>query len=232
MLLSLVEARVLGSLMEKETTTPEAYPLSFNALVAACNQKSSREPVLQLAEREVHAALRSLEDKELVSVDHGSRVERFENRARTVFSLRRDEAALLCLLLLRGPQTPGELRGRSDRLFAFDDVAAVVTALHRMAQLDGTPGRDALVASLPRQAGAREQRYVHLLCGTPPEDFRESPVTETTSSRTRGALLQGSASADSASIAELEHVQSLVVELQQRLEVLEQALKTAGILPV
>ena len=106
-----VEVRVLGALMEKEVTTPEYYPLSLNALVAACNQKSSREPVMQLSEREVETALRSLDAMELVRADHGSRVERYENRARTVLHLRRDETALLCLLLLRGAQTPGELRG-------------------------------------------------------------------------------------------------------------------------
>lgn len=233
MLLTAVEARVLGSLMEKETTTPEAYPLSLNALVAACNQKSSREPVLQLAEREVHAALRSLEDKELVSVDHGSRVERYENRARTVFSLRRDEAALLCLLLLRGAQTPGELRGRADRLFAFDDAAAVGAALQRMGEPtapEGMPRRDALVTSLARQPGAREQRYVHLLCG-------EVEHALETSSREAGMLQSDAASSIPSAWAggvtpEVERLQASIDQLQQRITAMERALETAGIFPV
>src|SRR5579875_2146673 len=119
MQLTPVELRVLGSLIEKEIATPEYYPLSLNALVAACNQRSSRDPVMSITDDEARGALRSLEDADLVSVDHGSRVQRYEHRARTVFHLRRDETAVLCLLLLRGPQTPGELRSRSDRLHPF-----------------------------------------------------------------------------------------------------------------
>lgn len=166
--LSPEEARVLGALMEKEVTTPEYYPLSLNALVSACNQKSSREPVMQLSDRDAETALRSLDGMELVRADHGSRVERYENRARTVFHLRRDETAILCLLLLRGPQTPGELRSRADRLFQFDDIAQVVTALDRLS--NPSSGEDAqrtysLVRMLPRQPGAREARYAHLLSG-------------------------------------------------------------------
>jgi uncharacterized protein YceH (UPF0502 family) len=162
MQLTAVEARVLGSLIEKEITTPEYYPLSLNALLAACNQKSSREPVMSLVEDEVRSALRSLEDLELVSVDHGSRVQRYEHRARTVFHMRRDETALLCLLLLRGPLTIGELRGRSDRLFPFDDLGAVSSALNRM----GAPaeGRaEPLAVAIARQPGTKEQRYGHAL---------------------------------------------------------------------
>ncbi len=162
-----VEARVLGSLMEKESTTPDLYPLSLNALMAACNQKSSREPVMVLTEGEVRDALRSLEDLDLVSVDHGSRVARYENRARTVFQLRRDEAAVLCLLLLRGPQTPGELRSRADRLHTFDDISAVISALTRLSvPQENRP--EPLVALLERQPGNKEQRYAHLLAGQPP----------------------------------------------------------------
>jgi uncharacterized protein YceH (UPF0502 family) len=162
MQLTPVEARVLGSLIEKEISTPEYYPLSLNALLAACNQKSSRDPVMTLSEEDVRGALRSLEDADLVSVDHGSRVQRYEHRARTVFQLRRDETALLCLLLLRGPQTVGELRGRSDRLFPFDDLGAVSSALARMgAPAEGRPEPIALL--MPRQPGTKEQRYTHTL---------------------------------------------------------------------
>ncbi len=160
MQLTPVEARVLGSLIEKEITTPEYYPLSLNALVAACNQKSSREPVMTLSEEDVRGALRSLQDADLVSIDHGSRVQRYEHRARTVFHLRRDETALLCLLLLRGPQTVGELRGRSDRLFPFEDLPAVSSALARMAA--PTEVRtEALAVPIARQPGTKEQRYAH-----------------------------------------------------------------------
>lgn len=167
MQLTPVEARVLGSLIEKEITTPEYYPLSLNALLAACNQKSSREPVMTVSEDEARSALRSLEDADLVSVDHGSRVQRYEHRARTVFHLRRDETAILCLLLLRGPQTPGELRGRADRLHTFDDIAAVSSALARMAgPAEQRP--EPVAVQLSRQPGMKEQRYAHTL-GDPAE---------------------------------------------------------------
>lgn len=162
MQLTLMEARVLGSLIEKEITTPEYYPLSLNALLAACNQKSSREPVMSVTEDEARSALRSLEDADLVSIDHGSRVQRYEHRARTVFHLRRDETAILCLLLLRGLQTPGELRGRADRLHAFDDIAAVQSALARMT-LPADQRTEPVAVSLPRQPGAKEQRFAHTL---------------------------------------------------------------------
>ena len=162
MQLTAIEARVLGSLIEKEITTPEYYPLSSNALLAACNQKSSREPVMTVSEDEARAALRSLEDADLVSVDHGSRVQRYEHRARTVFHLRRDETAILCLLLLRGPQTPGELRGRADRLHTFEDLGGVNAALARMSVPEELRP-ESIVVQLGRQPGAKEQRYAHLL---------------------------------------------------------------------
>ena len=155
-----IQARVLGALIEKEIATPEYYPLSLNALLAACNQKSSRDPVMSLVEGDLRSALRDLEDADLVSTTHDTRVPRYENRARTVFNLRRDETAVLCLLLLRGPQTPGELRQRSDRLFSFDDIPAVRSALNRLAERE-----EALVTVLPRQAGSKESRYAHLLSG-------------------------------------------------------------------
>jgi uncharacterized protein YceH (UPF0502 family) len=167
MQLTAMEARVLGALIEKEVTTPEYYPLSLNALLAACNQKSSRDPVMTLTEDEVRSALRSLEDADLVAVDHGSRVQRYEHRARTVYQLRRDETALMALLLLRGPQTPGELRSRSDRMHTFDGLDSVVSALQRMCA--PTEQRtDAIAMLLPRQPGSKEQRYAHTL-GDPAE---------------------------------------------------------------
>jgi len=177
--LSLHQLRVLGSLIEKEITTPENYPLSLNALLNACNQRSSRDPVLDLTEEEVRQALHSLEDLTLVTPVRDSlgkpaaRVPKYEHRIRTVLSLRRDETAILCLLMLRGPQTPGELRSRADRLYTFDDLAAVQSTLERMAGRTPTdePGNQTtgpLTTILPRQPGSREARYAHLL-GAPPD---------------------------------------------------------------
>jgi uncharacterized protein YceH (UPF0502 family) len=173
-----IQLRVLGSLIEKEIATPENYPLSLNALVNACNQRSSRDPVLDLTEEEVRQALHALEDLSLIAPVRDARVPKYEHRIRTVLNLRRDETAILCLLLLRGPQTPGELRSRADRLFAFDDLAAVQSTLERLAARpavnpvadeaapDATTGP--LTTILPRQPGSREARYAHLL-GAPPD---------------------------------------------------------------
>jgi uncharacterized protein YceH (UPF0502 family) len=172
MILDPVQVRVLGALIEKEIVTPENYPLSLNALVAACNQKSSRDPVMELAEDEVRQALHLLEDQGLASVVRDSRVPKYEHRIRTVLNLRRDETAILCLLLLRGPQTPGELRSRGGRMYSFDGLDAVESTLSRLAS-DSTDSEGSstagdvrpLVAVLPRQPGSREARYAHLLGG-------------------------------------------------------------------
>jgi uncharacterized protein YceH (UPF0502 family) len=166
-----IQLRVLGSLIEKEITTPENYPLSLNALVNACNQRSSRDPVLDLTEDQVRQALHSLEDLALTNPVRDARVPKYEHRIRTVLNLRRDETAVLCLLLLRGPQTPGELRSRADRLFTFDDLAAVQATLERLATRvpdeTNTETTGPLTTILPRQPGSREARYAHLLGGTP-----------------------------------------------------------------
>jgi uncharacterized protein YceH (UPF0502 family) len=170
-----IQLRVLGSLIEKEITTPENYPLSLNALVNACNQRSSRDPVLDLTEEEVRQALHSLEDLALVTSVRDTRVPKYEHRIRTVLNLRRDETAVLCLLMLRGPQTPGELRSRADRLFSFDDLAAVQSTLERLAaRTSNETGSETssettgpLTAILPRQPGSREARYAHLLGDRP-----------------------------------------------------------------
>ena len=156
-----IECRVLGSLIEKESTTPEYYPLSLNALVNACNQKSSREPVMELSEADVRSALFELENLGLVRVLAEGRVSKFEHRAYDVFGLRRPEIAVLGLLLLRGPQTAAELRARAERLYAFDDTGAVTATLERMAQRPDA--ESTLVRQLPRQPGARESRWIHLL---------------------------------------------------------------------
>ena len=167
-ILDAIESRVLGALIEKEITTPEYYPLSLNALVNACNQKSSRDPVMQLDEITVRQALSRLEDLGLAARVQDSRVLKFEHQARHALDLKRPEIALLCLLLLRGPQTAGELRNRSDRLYAFDDIASVHATLERMSRADtAEKPRPALVALLPRRPGEKESRYTHLLSGEP-----------------------------------------------------------------
>src|SRR6202789_608160 len=128
-----VEARVLGVLIEKEINTPEYYPLSLNAAVNACNQKSSREPVMELSESDVRTALFELDQMGLVRTIAETRATKFEHRVRDVLNLRRDEVAVICLLLLRGPQTSAELRARTERMYAFEDNAAVMTTLERLA---------------------------------------------------------------------------------------------------
>jgi hypothetical protein len=160
------EVRVLGALIEKGITTPEYYPLSLNALVNACNQKSSRDPVMELSEAEVRTALFELENLGLVRVLADARVSKFEHLAYDRLGLRRPEIAVLGLLLLRGPQTAAELRARAERMYAFDDVAAVTATLERMAQReeDGDTSGP-LVVQMSRQPGARESRWMHLLAG-------------------------------------------------------------------
>ncbi len=161
--LDAVEARVLGALMEKEIATPEYYPLSLNALVNACNQKSNRDPVVDYDDATVEQALESLRTKGLSTRISGRdvRVPKYAHRLAEVLNLGRREAAVLCVLLLRGPQTVGELRGRTERLYTFDDLEGVEAALTRLAELQP----EALVKKLPRQTGYKEGRYAHLLCG-------------------------------------------------------------------
>jgi uncharacterized protein YceH (UPF0502 family) len=160
--LTAAQARVLGALVEKEITTPDYYPLSLNALVNACNQRSNREPVMDLDEEEVHLALRRLEDQGLAGRARGAdgRVAKYEHWLGEAFNFTRAEVALICVLLLRGPQTPGELRGRTDRLHRFDEISEVLAGLQKLMERE-----PALVAVLPRQPGTKESRYAHLLSG-------------------------------------------------------------------
>jgi uncharacterized protein len=162
LVLNSIEARVLGALIEKDITTPDYYPLSLNALVNACNQKSNRDPVMSLDENAVRDALYSLNDKGLAaSVSSAdSRVSKYEHRLQETFNLTRGETAILCVLLLRGSQTPGELRGRSERMFHFNDLSEVQSALQRLIEREPS-----LVKVLARQPGTKEARYGHLLCG-------------------------------------------------------------------
>ena len=146
------EVRVLGSLIEKDITTPEYYPLSLNALVNACNQKTNRDPVVQLDEDVVRGALDGLQEQRMAGPARGadSRVTKYEQRLQEVFNFTRPEIAVLCVLLLRGPQTPGELRGRAERMHRFEALEDVQSALQKL---------------LPRQPGTKESRYAHLLAG-------------------------------------------------------------------
>jgi uncharacterized protein len=157
--LDAAELRVLGALMEKEATTPDYYPMSLNALVNACNQKSNREPVVNFDEETVETALHELRAKGMASRITGeSRVPKHEQRFVEKFNLGRREAAVICVLMLRGPQTVGELRGRTERIFTFDDLEGVESTLNRLAEIG-------FVKKLPRQAGYKEQRWAQLLAG-------------------------------------------------------------------
>jgi uncharacterized protein len=169
------EVRVLGALIEKETTTPEYYPLSLNALVNACNQKSNRDPVMTLDEDAVRHALRALTDRAMArSASSDSRVAKFEHRLNELYNFHRHELAVLCVLLLRGPQTPGELRTRSERMYAFEDLDAVHSALNLLMRRDPP-----LVKVLPRQPGTKESRYMQLLSGDAvPETAGDSSANE------------------------------------------------------
>jgi len=161
--LSVLETRVLGVLVEKERTVPDSYPLTLNALIAGCNQKTSRDPIITAGETEVQAAVDSLKAKTLVIDSSGGRVQRYTHNMERVLRVPRQASALLAVLMLRGPQTAGELRINCERLHPFTDISAVEAFLHELAErADG-----ALVVELPRQAGSRENRWAHLLSGVP-----------------------------------------------------------------
>ncbi|MBV9758955.1 MAG: YceH family protein [Acidobacteriaceae bacterium] len=163
-LLDPAEVRALGALLEKEATTPEYYPLSLNALVNACNQKSNRDPVVDYDEDTVYDALNRLREKKLALMVTGSgRVNKYAQRISETLNLGRRELAVLCALLLRGPQTLGEIKDRSDRMFSFADTAEVESMLDKLAEWAAYP----LVAKLARQPGQKEARYTHLLSGEP-----------------------------------------------------------------
>ena len=207
--LSDVEARVLGSLVEKEITTPEYYPLSLNALNNACNQKSNREPVMTLDEDAVRSAIRSLNDMGLTrfASTTDSRVGKYEHRLNETFNFHRHEIAILCVLLLRGPQTPGELRTRTERMYAFEDLESVHNALNLLAKREPS-----LVKVLPRQPGTKESRYAHLLSPLPESieagstHSSRTPQTDAPSRTNRVAELE----------AEIARLRSDVSELQQQ----------------
>jgi len=205
-----VEVRVLGSLIEKEATTPEYYPLSLNALVNACNQKSNRDPVVEFDEETVLAALESLRAKRMAFVITGSRVTKYSQRISETLNLGRRELAVLCVLLLREPQTVAEIKDRSERLFSFTDSSEVERVLEK---LGDWPNAGALVTKLPRQPGQKEGRYAHLLSGEPViEAARE---TSTPAQPSRISQLE----------EEVQQLRTELYELKRRFDELESQLR-------
>jgi uncharacterized protein YceH (UPF0502 family) len=177
------EARVLGSLVEKDITTPDYYPMSLNALVNACNQKSNREPVMSLNDEAVRKAIYSLNEKGLAGTAStaDSRVPKYEHRMQEAFNFTRRETAVLCVLMLRGPQTPGELRGRTERMHRFEDLTDVQSTLQKLMTRE-----EPLAKVLPRQPGTKEARYAHLLCGEQPGWDAPAPVETRAESSAEG----------------------------------------------
>ncbi len=197
-LLSPLEARVLGVLAEKQHTVPDTYPLSLNALVAGCNQKTSRQPIMEATEAEVQAAIDSLRGPTLIIESSGGRVPRYAHNLDRVLHLPAQAVALLTMLMLRGPQTAGELRINCERMHRFADISAVEGFLDELAERPaGT-----LVVELSRQPGARENRWVHLLCG-PPAEEAAAPSQSATVRQTSEASL-GEIAALKARVAALE----------------------------
>jgi uncharacterized protein YceH (UPF0502 family) len=219
-ILSEIETRVLGSLVEKELTTPDYYPLSLNALVNACNQKSNRDPAMNLNEDAVRQALRSLEKEGLAGPADGmdNRVTKFEHRLQEAFNFDRREIAILCELLIRGPQTPGELRSRAGRMYEFDDLGQVQSTLQRLAQREPP-----VTKMLPRQPGTKEARYAHLLSGEVQSEVQidaqmQAPVATRERAATHGAT---PVQINDERIARLENelsaLQNEVADLKQQL---------------
>ena len=173
-ILSPIETRILGSLIEKQITTPEYYPLSLNALVNACNQLSNREPVVSYDERTVARSLEDLREKQLIWAvsGAGSRVPKYEQRLTEHLQLSEQETAGMCVLMLRGPQTPGEIRSRSGRLYSFETLEEVELTLESLVRAEPRP----LVTKLPRQPGTKEARYAQLLSGEVIVEPRETSI--------------------------------------------------------
>ena len=228
-----IEIRVLGALLEKEQTTPEQYPLTINAVIAACNQKTNRDPVMKLTETEVVEALDRMREDVLVWNTHGARAERWQQSIDRRWGLDRKSKPIMTLLLLRGPQTTGELRTRSERMFSFESVAEVEETLAQLAE-----GFDALVCELPRRPGQREARWMHLESteGDPRErleDFAATPppVSPVTPAAIPAAMMSSPASpAPGASAADerLSELGSKVEELESTVAALRSGMEGLG----
>lgn len=195
-MLSLLETRVLGVLAEKQRTVPDTYPLTLNALVAGCNQKTSREPVMEATEAEVAAALDTLRGLTLIMESSGGRVSRYAHNIERVLQIPTQSTALLATLMLRGPQTAGELRINCERLHKFADISAVEGFLNELAERSA----GALVVELPRQPGSRENRWAHLLCGEP----SAADLAAATPAQAGGDVTVGELAALKANVARLE----------------------------
>jgi uncharacterized protein YceH (UPF0502 family) len=213
-LLTETETRVLGSLIEKDITTPDYYPLSLNALINACNQKNNRDPVMTLDEPAVRDALASLQEKRLAAPASGadSRVTKFEHRLQEVFNFDRREIAVVCVLLLRGSQTPGELRGRTDHMYHFEGPDDVVATLDRLAQREPP-----LSHVLPRQPGTKESRYTHLFSGEPPMSDARSSVDVARASSPANAGAESAADRLTTLEDEVARLRQQLAEVQDQL---------------
>ncbi|MEO8345494.1 MAG: YceH family protein [Betaproteobacteria bacterium] len=196
--LSLLESRVLGVLVEKQHTVPDTYPLTLNSLVAGCNQKTSRDPILNATEAEVQAAIDHLNTLSLTVETSGGRVMRYAHNVGKVLAVPSQSVALLATMMLRGPQTTGELRINCERLHHFADISAVEGFLHELSERNA----DALVMEMPRQPGARETRWAHLLCGVP----------------AMTAIAQHTAEEDVVTVSELAALRANFTEMQGELE--------------
>jgi uncharacterized protein len=211
-----VEARVLGALIEKEVTTPEYYPLSLNALLNACNQKSNRDPGMHLDEEAVRTALRGLNEQFLArSAGGDSRVAKYEHRLGETFNFDRKETAILCELLLRGPQTPGELRSRAERMHPFEDLSEVQTTLQRLLRREPP-----LVVLLARQPGMKEARYAHLLSGD--VAVAEPEHQEVAAARPDGHAVSRGSPANTAAAGDVQRLEGTVAALREEVASLKQ----------
>ena len=204
--LTALEARVVGVLVEKERTVPDSYPLSLNALVTGCNQKTSRSPLMEASESDVQAALDDLRTLSLVVESSGGRVMRYAHNFPRVLGIPVESAALVATLMLRGPQTPGELRINAERLHRFADIGSLEAYLAELAERRDGP----LVVELKRAPGARESRWTHLICGAPAADTAQAadaapaPAAATTATHDRYAELEARIAALEARVAALE----------------------------
>jgi uncharacterized protein YceH (UPF0502 family) len=215
--LSTLEARVLGSLIEKDITTPDYYPLTLNSLTNACNQSSNRDPVVSYGEAEIMRGLDGLREKKLAFMFQGadSRVAKFGHRIAESFELVRPETAVLCVLLLRGPQTPGEIRVRTARMHEFPNLEATEASLNTLIARSPDP----LAVRLARQAGTKELRFAHLLCGQPqvssPENAAAPPAADVSGDKGRLAKLEDETASLRTEVAELRHQ---LTDLRKQLE--------------
>jgi uncharacterized protein YceH (UPF0502 family) len=221
LLLTDIETRVLGSLIEKDITTPDYYPLSLNALVNACNQKNNRDPIMTLNDAAVRQALTTLQEKRMAGPAGGadSRVPKYEHRLQEVFNFDRREIAIVCVLLLRGPQTPGELRGRTDRMYHFEALDDVVSTLDRLAQREPP-----LVCILARQPGTKEYRYMHLFSGEPLEPTVSRAAVEREANSSATTVSEASAQSVPPPAQRLARLEEEVASLRQELADVQQQL--------